>query len=651
MLKLLDYGQPNPFGGIIGRPRKLAWPVNAYRVTLPRTPNDGDGLNPFERVILKLLDAVGVMDARALADETRIPLDLVKSILLRLQDKALIDDRNAIIEQEYHDSEGWEDHAPVFVTALLFRELATGKILPFLHWLDDANSLRKKEGEEKTFRSIRWNDTHKKKTPTKQDVIRTLQAMKKRSAAFGRDEKMPAVRQITIANSPEAYQLNCPIAIQKFDAEFRIADPFGNGFSLILENAFQQLLEQDDKLAGWLREWKQLLRNLRTQKQDEKPNEPFDNEANWQHYPQLIENLRPSRNMPFRTLAQIYASIEWALFYACCHRPFEHVITRLKFTAQAEHSALLAEAAEKAGLAPPKLGFRPIREGKLLDFQNGKAELETVLAIAILQASNDESHPLRRIAASHINFIDRLLDTKNKCKGKTHGKGGADIAEKELSDDTFMREIIHKLLPEIVFADTPAVALDKDVRADSLLEARASIQHEFGFKTFNRLGVNLQERLVHAERFWLSCESDKNALGFVSDLYAAVQSAFGMALAGKLPPDVGDTEFIKTAETKAVDAGLCKEFPDSLNRVKPSAIRQTLQGSSQTLGACVITFLLMAADDALSALSESQPSFVNDMANIILRRGHGNEPQRLPKDDIAILRKSAFTTIKTLMES
>lgn len=148
--------------------------VNAYRVTLPKTPKDGDGLNPFERVILKLLDAVGVMDARTLADETRIHPDLVKSILLRLQDKALIDDHNAIIEQECDDSEGWEYHAPAFGTALLFRELATGKILPFLHWIDDTNPLRINEGEERQFRSVRWNNIHKKNTPTQRDVIRTL---------------------------------------------------------------------------------------------------------------------------------------------------------------------------------------------------------------------------------------------------------------------------------------------------------------------------------------------------------------------------------------------------------------------------------------------------------------------------------------------
>lgn len=651
MLKLLDYGEPDPFRGNIGKPKNLAWPVNAYRVTLPRIFNDGDGLNPFERVILKLLDALGAMDAKALSDETLIPLDLVKSILLRLQDKALIDNHNAIIEQEYFDSEGWEDHAPIFVTALIFRELVTGKILPFLHWLEDFNPLKSKVGEEVKFKSIRWDHAHKKAPATQRDVINVLRAARKRLAAYGKSESIPSVQQITIVGQAELYFLDCPIAIQKSDGEFRIADPFGNGFSLILERAFEQLLEQDENLAGWLQKWKLSLSNPNARKQNDKLNELFDSKANWQRYPKLIDSLLPFKNMPFRAISKIYTSIEWALFYVCCHRQFEHVVSRLKFTPLTDHAALLAEAAETFGLAPPSFGFRQIRGGKLIDFQNEKAELETVLAIAILQASSDESHPLRSIAASHVNFIDRLLDIKKKRDEKAHGKGGADASEKEFSEDPFMREIIHKLLPEIVFIDSCVAVQDKDVRADSLLDARASIQNEFGFKVFNSLGVNLQDRLIHAECFWLSCESGDDALGFVSDLYAAVQSLFGMVMTGNLPPDVDDTELIKTAEKKAVGAGLCSDFPDGLDRVKPSTIRQTLQGSNQTLGACVISFLLLADDDTLSALSESQPSFVKDIAEIISLRGHGNEPLPLPKDDIKKLRRSAFSTIKTLTEA
>jgi hypothetical protein len=38
------------------------------------------------------------------------------------------------------------------------------------------------------------------------------------------------------------------------------------------------------------------------------------------------------------------------------------------------------------------------------------------------------------------------------------------------------------------------------------------------------------------------------------------------------------------------------------------------------------------------------------MANLITRRGHGNEPLPLPKAEIAKLRKAALSTIKTLLE-
>ena len=650
MLRLLDYGKPNPFSGIIGKSRNLAWPVNAYRVTLPKSSNDRDGLNAFERVILKILDAVGALDADDLAAETCIPLDLINGILLRLQDKGFIDEYNAILMQEHDDGLGGQDNAPVFVTALLFRELATGKILPFLHWLNDANPLQKKEGEENDFRTIRWDAIHKRNTPTQRDVINALRGMKKRAAVFGMEEKMPPVQQITITAEPELYHLDCPIAIQRVDSEFRVADPFGNGFSLILEKAFEQLLEREDNLAGWLLTWKKLLSSSRPEKPDVRPKEPFETDANWQRYPKLIASLRPASNADFRTLAKIHASIEWALFYACCVRPFKDVIATLKYTEQSQHAALLEQSAQAFGLERPSQGFRPIREGKLREFENGGAYQETVLAIAILQARNDEGHPLRRLAATQPDLIDRLIAISAKRNEKAHGKGGADAPQHELTDEPFLREVVHTLVRDIVFVDTPTFISDKDAQVDELLDARASIQAEFGFKLFNRLSMHLQDRLIHAERFFLSCHDGDDAATYVGDLYAAAQASFEKLLAGRLPPDASDTQLIGMAESKAVAADLCEVLPESLRTVKTLTVRQTLQGGSQSLGACVIALLLVSDEDALAAIHDTQPTFVGDMANLIIRRGHGNEPLPLPKAKIAELRKAAFSTIKTLLE-
>lgn len=642
-LKLLDYGRPNPFGDTIGMPRRLTWPVNVYRVTLPKFSENGDGLNAFERVILKIIDAGGAMDTHALADETRIPLALIKGILLRLRDKGLIDEHNAIIKR-------MRDKVPVFVTVLLFRELATGRILPFLHLLNDTNPLRKKEGEDKFFRKIRWDDAHKNNQPSPRDVISALRAMNRRSVAFGRNDRMPSVQQITIARQPEQYFLDCRIAIQKSDSEFRIADPFGNGFSLVLENAFSTVLEQDDNQVEWLNEWKQSLRDPRPPKPDSRQKEPFENDANSQRYPNLIPNLRPSKNAQFRSISAIHASLEWSLFYACCRRPFDDAITTLKFTGQLEHSALLGNAAQSVGLELPDFGLRPIPEGKLVDFQNGKAELGTVLAIAILQAEKDESHPLRRIASSHPDLITRLLDIKKKRDDKGHGKGGSDAPTAELPEDPFMREIVHALLPDINFADAPVAGPDKDARADSLLDARASIQSEFGFKAFNRLGANLQDRLIHAERFWLASKEDDDALVFACDLYAALQASFRQKLLGKLPPDVLDSEFIAASQKKMQESGI-GELAECLRTVKPLAIRQTLQGNDQTLGACMLAFLLVSDIDTLRSIANVQPSFISDVADIIVARGHGNKPLPLHKVKIGKMRKSAYSTIKSLMET
>ncbi len=653
-LKLLDYGEPKPFTNIIGKPRWLAWPVNAYRVTFPKVSDDGHGLNPFERVILKLLAAAGPLGAEALAHETLIPLDLVQCILLRLQDKALIDEHGKVIEDAHEDGGIDSSSKPsIFVTALLFRELASGKILPFLHMLHETNPLRKKEAEEH-LRVIQRDEAYRKKPPSPRDVLSALRSMDKRLKAFGAAEKIPAVQQVTIAQEPEFYYLNCSIAIQKGDGEFRIGDPFGKGFSMILERSFEQLLGQDGNLSQWLGGWKASLAHYgRSRSENLAPGlkEPFETEANRQRYPKLVASLRSTQNDMFRSISKIHASLEWALFYSCCSLPFEEAVARLKLEEQSRHQELLGNAARGIGLELQNFEFRPIRQGKLLDFQQGKAELGTVLAIAMLQAAKEASHPFRRIVAAQPDCINRLFAIKRKRDEKAHKAVKSDMRETALYDDSFMCGFVHALLPDIRFADSPIhTEIDKDARADALFDARTSMQSEFGFGVFNQLGMNLQNRLVHAERFWLSNVNDNDARSFADDLYAAVQSAFEKRLAGQLPPDVSDSALFDTAAKNAAEAGFSGALPKCLSTVKTLTIRQTLQGMPQTLGGCAVAFLLMAGSDTLSRTADLQPSFLGDIANVINQRGHGNEPLPLAREDIQKLRKACCFIIKTLIE-
>jgi hypothetical protein len=656
-LKVLDFGRHDPFRSRIGKPRHLAWPVNAYRVTLPKESTDGDHVNPFDRVILKLLAALGPLDANALSRDTCIPIDLVKGILLRLKDNGVIDDSHSIQDLGDDSSSERDEAAPVFVTAVVFRELVAGKVLPFIRRLDDQNPLKLHDEDEffakgKT-RRLRASTVHERIIPTVRDVINACRGMHKRASLDGDAAALPPAQMIMVSPHPALYYLDCPIAITRQDGDFRIADPLGDGFSLSLETAFTQLLEQDQGLATWLRDWKETLRNPRPRESDTPDSgekEPFDNDANWQRYPRLVANLRPAENAAFRSLSKIYASIEWALFYACSRRPFEKAIALLTFADPVDHPALLADAAQRIGLRASEVGLRAIPRGKLLDFQAGKAELGTVFAVSLLQAAQDHSHPIRKIASQHLDVIDLVFGIKKRRDGKGHGQGAADAPEAEQASDPLMREIVNALLPDIRFAATAERQLDEDLRGDSLLDARASIQDEFGFRAFNSLAANVQERLIHAERFWQSCSDGDDALGFANDLYGAVQAMLKTTFVGRLPPALRDSAFLINAQENAVNAQLCEELPECLRTVKAFAIRQTLQGAAQTLGSCVIAFLLLSTQDTLRAIAEAQPSFIYDIELILTCRKHGNEPLPLPKTGTERLRRASFTTIRTLLE-
>ena len=646
-LELLDYGKTIPFGSTIGKPRNLAWPVCIYRITMPKASKDNNGINPFERVVLKIIETSGIREPEALAMETCVPIDLIKCILLRLQGKAFIDERNQIIEDRRKNWKDTEESPSTYVTALFFRELVTGRIMPFYHQLDEHNPLIKKE--KNGIKKLRYSDDHKSCRPKPRDIIEAIRLTKKRSLAFGNEIRLPQVQQITIVNDPELHYLDCPIAIQKSDGEFRIADPFGNGFSLVLESSFNHLLKDDDHYADWLKKWKQDLSNSEQSKQTDVIKEPFDNDINQIRYPKLIANLRLRKGAQHRTINQIYAGLEWAFFYECAQRSFDLTHKQLKLVNQLEHSNLLEKAALAIGLNIPKLGFLAVRLGKLDDFISEKANMEAVLALSLLMAERDRSHPLRNIAIKNPDFINQIEAIRPKRNDKGHGKGKIQKNDTELTEEMFMRDTITALLPSVIFSNSPLIEKDQDIEADLRLDARASIQNEFGFRLFHQLGEDLQERLIHIERYWLLTEKHDNAQTLAFDAYAAVQKAFSRRQHQTLAPELKDSELHLRAQGNASQAGL-EELPESIRTVKSSAIRRTLQGDDQTLGACVISFLILSDYETLASMATIQPSFISDVADIIMKRGHGNEPLPLPKADIGKLRKSTYLTIKTLLE-
>lgn len=647
--RTLDYGTNSPFSGVFGRPRSLSWPVDAYRITIPATLKSGQGqLNPFERVILGLIDAVGALDESLLADETCIPVDLVRSVLLRLRDRGLIDDDNRIVDRQRRNWEGDADEH-VYTSALVFRELVGGKLLPFVHVSDVSNPIKTKETDAKARTLQPQYSARNLGAPSTREVIDAIVQMTKRLRAQDRVARIPTIEQIRVEREPEGYLLDCRIAVQTRDAYFRIADPFGMGFSRVLEGVFDSRLIDDQSLQTWMAEW---LHSLANPKPDDR--EPvsvrasYDTPENRRRYPNLIQALTPSRGSNHRSVTNIYAALEWSLFYTCeAHNP-SIAIRQLGAETGPTYSERLSQVAIAVGFDPPQHGFRPIPNGRFEDYENQKAEMETVLAIALMQAVSDLEHPMHVLAESHPDFIARIRELASDRGDRAHGAYVSLTSEAELDSDVFMRGVVSTLLPAVRF-DDGASGVPRNIHADLLLDARASLLDAFGFQPFAKLGPDTQNALLEAERFWLVAEEGDDAREFVLSLYAALQGVLRSFLGGAAPLGLTEREYKESARDRARRAGL-GDLPPGIETVNPRRIREALQGRDISVGASVLALLLTSTDGRLAALAQNQRTFLADVEVLQERRGHGNEPIPTPKVDIRKLRQTAFTTLVTLLD-
>ena len=647
--RTLDYGTNTPFSGVFGRPRNLAWPVHAYRITIPATLKSGQGqLNPFERVILSMIDAVGGPDELVLADETCIPVDLVRSVVLRLRDRGLIDSDNRIIDRQRRRWEG-DTHEEVYTSALVFRELVGGELLPFVHILDDSNPIKTKETDPKARTLQPQYSGRSLGAPSTREVIDAIAQMKKRVQEHGQDARMPTIDQVRAEREPEEYVLDCRIAVQTRDADFRIADPFGMGFSRALEGVFGSRLTDDESLQTWMTNWLQSLANPRPDDRERSSaSGPCETPENRRRYPNLVQALTPARGASHRSVTDIYAALEWALFYTCeAHNP-GIAIRQLSAETGPTYSERLSQVAASIGFDVPQHGFRPIAKGRFEDYEHRKSEMETVLAIALMQAESDEEHPMRALAANHPDFIVRIRTLASDRGVRAHGARVTLASDIELDSDSFMRGAVSTLLPAVRF-DEGAPVIPRDSQADLLLDARASLLYTFGYQSFAKLGPDTQNALIDAEKFWLVAKDGDDAREFVLNLYAALQGVLRRFLGGAAPLGLTERDYMDVARGRARQSGL-GDLPQGIESVNPRRIREALQGRDLSVGASVLALLLTSSEDRLANLRRNQQTFLADVGAIQQRRGHGNEPITMLKADTKKLRRTAITTLVTLLD-
>ena len=649
-IRYLDFGNVTPRTGIIGAARHLGWPVNGYRISLPRTIGDVETLNPFEKVILGIMRVMRYRDAASIASETCLEQDFVEGVLLRLRDKGFIDEQNRITDEGANridqNAGGLE-----LRTAWVFRELVSGKLLPFIYLPKGDNPPRWKK--EPQYTRVLKTAAINFGTPSPDEVLASMRETKRRVEGYGEVIHLPRAGQIDVSPNPERYFLDCPIVMRDSDGRWRIGDPFGYGYSRELETAFLQEMGDNEELQQWLMKWSDSL--VVDSGDGVQETSAFSlSKSVRDSYPGLEQCLRIRRDGT-RSIGQVYAAIEWALFYSCRINGFADKVDELKFSSDLDQVSMVKRAMASIGCSAESF-VAPVDKRDLTRYLSGTPEMKVVLPMSILLAADDSSHPLRSFCERHSDFVERIARMKGRRDAPLHGGDSDRVVELGSPDDEYMKELVSTLLPDVVFIDGGYVSGGQanDLAFKNVnFNAENSIMGEFGPAVpYLKMTRGAREALLSAERFWITFDGEENIQPFLNDCYAALQAIIDAEIVSNRVsrPESKAFDPCSTAVERCERLSL-GELPGGLLKAKRIYIQDALQGGgNHTLGPSLIVYLSLADESKLSFIQSVAPGFVQGICDLITLRGHGNGTIKKSKEETGNYRFFTFDVIKTILE-
>ncbi|MDQ0375992.1 hypothetical protein [Cellulomonas humilata] len=669
--KVLDFTRREQTADVVGKPRELLVRCDGYRVTLP-TSRSGEVLeNPFERVVLRLLD-LRRYDVEGLVSETRLPGDLVRFILLRLVDEGYLDQRHDLLDAgraalDKLDRAG--SAAVEYSTHLVFRERISGTLLPMLVSTNDLPLLEAEDGDQLAIfvgsnaaNAGRQNSTRpiypsvvgrkpvSNAAPVPREIEAVLARMSQRARVLGTSGQTRSVGQgILITSEPEPYLLRCKQVIQKFDGDWRITDPFGQGYSVDLERAYRELVDRDEDESTKLLAWQSRIASQAAPRPSDAPTVPsYGDPRNIQLYPDLVRSLR---------LAQWYGAVEWALFYLNQGNDLTQAVQLAKVQTSPANEKAVLEAAQDLGFAANAQllrGLVDLRAGRISAFQEGSAGMATVLPLAVLSASQNPGHPLLGLADEMPELVEVVAFLKSQRDDELHHKTNAPKGDGPLPSplDTWTQQLVRTLLPTFNFDGDVENTLPRSASVDDRLDARLKLQSEFGRAVFGSWPSELQDNLLDSELAWLALGGDEpsDASTFVNRLATATQSAFRHAL-DRMPlgtPVEGD--YVAIAADRAERHGF-GPLPDSVRAVPTRRVEKSLYGGQGTLGSVIAAYLVRADETDLTRLERHREILLRDLDRLIKLRGHGNRRVETDHQERDSLRQGIYTIIRSLLES
>jgi len=702
--RILYFGSMIP-GIQIAKYDLLAWPCHVFKTTIP-VRSRGE-LNVFEETVLKLI-AAGRGDAGWLTDTTCLRKDLIPFILSRLNDLGMISKHYemAAAGKDYLDR--LESAPPQYEVRMLFRELVGGSLLPVVyrgelryeqlvssnaHGATIQNSNAGKTNE--FFHRIIWRNRGIDITPpTTEEVFRVANRHRSLSRQFamlrGGTEPCPAVaglKSIDIDPVAENVFLSCRIIIQTGSTDFRVTDPFGYGFSDVLEKSYRERIKTNQY------EEKAVLRlKERAMTHSISPKKPESNEEEAvlsvfgdirYRYPELFWKLQATEYAWKKTedladscdkqaelmhnrqrLAQeLYGALEWGFRYLLSFSKAETLEGVLSQNSYLENGILLGELARKLGLDIDSVGpMLQVPPGRIRALREGTIDMQPLLALAIAGAANDPHHRFRELASQCGDWLGFLRDLKSARDSGAHGRPlEADCKTIEL----FRHRTYYSL--RVLLPDLQNESKDPPERRaqpesgylyDERLRIRISLDERFGVQGFALLDATMAELLVQVQTETIDLTPGSTEVVEAAHLIVNLASILQHVVHRLILRSRGkavrvDRVSIADVLKRADESGFNSEtgdLPRSITSVNHNRVRRALRGLNPSLGACLVAFVLAASVDQLRDVAKRLPNLILLCGRLLELRGHGNHSIRLLTKDMISLRDDVYEVCKVTME-
>jgi hypothetical protein len=676
--------------------RSVLWPCYALNISIPQKKKSG--LNVFEETVLKITE-IESGNTEKIALLTCMEKELVAFIQNRLNQLGLLSDRYELSEIGKKLLESWrnkDEESVEYIAGTVFIDLFAGKLLPYVHIgnLKHEKILSVGESGEK-FQNICFNNgsagkenynnalliLHDKQNspnlPTSGDIIKVLRAFKKKYKRHallnhGIDHYPPSVpmaEAITVNENPELVYLHCEALIQIGSPDLLVTDGWGVGFSESFANYLTShnfdwvtKLKQKgvvDKIGNAKdsddQSSKKLLKYAEISKQIEESKLALQKIKNLEvnstyyesDYRQEIEN----------GVKNIYAALEWSLRQVVAENPcdeWEYIFSGSNFW---DNERLLIGFAKKVGFSVTdrNKSILQVKSGAIRQIENGKVELQPLLALAIAGASSNAHHPIHRLAQNYSGFLIHALRLKRYRDPIEHGS-----TEKLNIDEKLLEELIATTVPMIIslvpdvagdLSESDEAVCDSDINQERL-KAHIALEQKLGTAFVSNLGGDIKEQLIRSE-IMLEHFTAEKAIEIIKCYASVMQHALLDAINNRRL-EIKIETIRENAIEKIVQSGFFSnedQVPEQLTTVAPQKIKSAVHGSSTTLGAQLLAVFLLGSESELNQLQKSDPIFVDFVAKLIRLRGHGNNQRSdFSRDDMESLKKDLFESIKIIKE-